>query len=454
MISRGRELVAPLYLLLCIVLGGSAQGVWGNMLLQLVGLAIIGWAALSRVDQPVLPAARQLLLLSFAALVIVILQLVPLPPALWGMSGPRDHLARGFTILNLRQPWMPLSLAPHDTFDAVLKSIPALAMICALVRLKAYRPVWIVVALLIGTFASIMLGALQVSSVDPETSSWYLYADTNYRHAVGFFANANHLATLLLISIPFVAALIPAARGKNIQRASAFTAVAAGIMIVLLVGLFLNGSLAGYALLLPVVAGSGLVVWSAAHRLRAGFVVAIVALFVIGAIALGTGALNNRSLSQEASVSASSRADMLRTTWHASRDFLPFGSGFGTFRGAYQLYEDPAQISSTYVIHAHNDYAELLLEFGVAGIALILLFVGWWVAAVTRVWRSAEAGPFVRAASVASAAVLVHSSVDFPLRTAAVSACFAMCTALLADWRAPQVREASDLRPTRHFTFR
>ena len=99
--------------------------------------------------------------------------------------------------------------------------------------------------------------------------------------------------------------------------------------------------------------------------------------------------------------------------------------------------------------------AELALELGIAGIALMLTFLCWWAVAVWRVWRSAEAGPFIRAASIASAAILAHSVVDFPLRTAAIASTFAMCIALLGDRRgAPPPVDATDLRPTRHFVYR
>jgi O-antigen ligase len=118
----------------------------------------------------------------------------------------------------------------------------------------------------------------------------------------------------------------------------------------------------------------------------------------------------------------------------------------------YRLYESPDQVSSEYVVHAHDDYVELALELGIPGVILILLFLAWWVAAVWAVWRKWQAGPFARAASIASAAVLVHSLVDFPLRTAAISACFAMCLALLMQQRPPQLQESDDLRPTRHVT--
>jgi len=82
------------------------------------------------------------------------------------------------------------------------------------------------------------------------------------------------------------------------------------------------------------------------------------------------------------------------------------------------------------------------------------VFFAWWLIAVWRVWRTAEGGPFARAAAIASGAILVHSVVDFPLRTAAISVCFAMCLALLADSRAAPPKEKRELRRRRHVEFR
>ena len=43
-------------------------------------------------------------------------------------------------------------------------------------------------------------------------SHWYLYQETNFGAAVGFFANANHMASLLVIALPFAATSPPRAR--------------------------------------------------------------------------------------------------------------------------------------------------------------------------------------------------------------------------------------------------
>jgi O-antigen ligase len=454
MLSKARNLVAPAYLLACLILGGSVQGIWQNMVLQLAGLAIIAWAASVGRDEPLAPAASQLLLIAICAIALVALQLIPLPPGIWSHLGPRQSLAAGFRSLGLPVPLEPLSLDPAEGLKSLLRVIPPLAIICVMCRLKAYRPQWLAAALIAGTIAAVALGTLQAASSSAELSPWYPYKQTNPGRAVGFFANVNHMATLLVVTIPFLAAVVAAAKSRSKQRYSATIMIAAGLAVVVVVGLVLNGSLAGYGLTLPVLAASALIFIPQNSRWRS-WVVILAALLVVGSVtALETTPIGGGKIGAHATSSVQSRAEILSTTSRAIGDFMPLGSGLGSFRSIYPLYERLDQVTSTYVVHAHNDYAELVLELGLAGIILILLFLAWWVVAVTRVWRTAEAGPFARAAAIASAAVLIHSLVDFPLRTAAIDACFAMCLALLADSRAAPPKEAAELRRSRHVEFR
>jgi len=452
--SRAREAVAPAFLFLCLMAGGSAQGIWANMVLQLLAITILCWAAVSPGGMDLAPPSRQFFAIVIAALVLIVLQLVPLPASVWSVLGGRRTIAASYEVLGMPTPPLPLSLAPYDSLRALLAVLPPLAMICAILRLRAYRASWLALALLAGTFCGTLLGALQVASGDPENSPWYLFEYSTRGVATGFFANANHMATLLVISLPFLAALIAAERRSSVRRYSAFLAVAAGASLVILVGIVLNRSLAGYLLSLPVVAASALIVMPLRSRLRR-LAILVAGLCLVGALgALESSAIRPNGLSAEAKTSVESREEILKTTLAATHDFLPLGSGVGTFRQVYHLYEDHARVTTTYVIHAHNDYAELALEMGFPGIVLLILFLAWWVGAVWRAWRSVEAGPYARAASIASAAVLVHSLVDFPLRTAAIGVAFAACLALLAERRPPIASSKSDLRPTRHVVLR
>jgi O-antigen ligase len=420
------------------------------MILQLAGLIIIAWAGIAPVEEPLPRAAKDLLLLCIAAIALVGLQAVPLPPAVWAAlwaRGPHERIAEGYQLLGLPMPALPISLAPYASLPTLLSLIPPLAIFCAVVRLNAYRVSWLVAALLAGTIAAIGLGALQVLAAD-SNSPWYFYAQTNVGAAAGFFSNADHMAGLLLIALPFVAAAAAAPKPGNIRGYSALPAGLAGIGMVLVIGLALNGSLAGESLAVPVLAASALIVLPPVSRWRRWLEGLTALSLVLSLAGLASSSMDGTNIGLGSSVQ--SREQILVTTGKAIRDYMPLGTGLGSFAKVYRLYESPDAVTKEYVIHANNDYVELSLELGLPGIILLLLFFVWWVVQGVAVWRKGEGGPWARGASIASAAVLVHSLVGFPLRTAAISACFAMCLALLAARQAPVRQERSDLRPTRH----
>src|SRR3954452_6071038 len=99
--SRARQAVAPVYLFLCLILGGSAQGIFGNMALQLIGVAIIAGAAMAKDEEPTLAPARQLLMIAMLGLAVVAFQLVPLPASFWPQLGGRKAVASGYAVLGL-----------------------------------------------------------------------------------------------------------------------------------------------------------------------------------------------------------------------------------------------------------------------------------------------------------------------------------------------------------------
>lgn len=445
--SLVKSSVAPAYLLACLILGGSAQGIWQNTLLQLAGLGIIAWAAATG-DEPLPKSAQALMLILIAAFVVVVLQLIPLPTSLWA-HGLRMRIAEGYSLLGRPVPSLPLSLTPYASLSTLLAIIPPLAMFCAILRLGAFRASWLAAALLAGAVAGITLGALQV--VAPGAASpWYLYHETNRGVAVGFFANANHMADLLVCGLPFIAALAAGGRSRNIQRYSALLIILAGAALLLVVGIALNGSLAGYTLAVPAIAASILIVAPAQRSVRVPVAIIAGLALVAAVAAMASTSIGSSRIGQEASGSVESRQEILKTTGRAIRDTMPFGSGLGSFVKVYPLYESADHVTPEYVVHAHNDYAELALELGLAGVLLIGVFLAWWMAAARAGWRTGGGGPYARAASIASAVILVHSVVDFPLRTAAISATFAMCLALLINRRPAQRQDPADLRPARH----
>lgn len=440
--------IVPAYLLLCLLLGGaSAAGFWANMALQLLALPLLFWAVTIDRSMPMARPARQIVVVLLLGVALVGLQLVPLPPSLWTALPGRQPVADGFATLGQPLPWLPISLSPHRTIASALWLLPACAVLLGIIRLGSFRASWLAWVLALVTILSVAIGALQI--VGGEGSRWYFYRITNYGVTTGFFSNANHMATLLVATIPFLAALYLSARakGRSAQRTSGLLVILAGTLTVVFVGLAANRSLAGIGLAVPVLAASLLMILSRRRRLPR-WTPFLVALLLAGSVAVAFSApFANNLTGQEARASQESRYTSFTRSLDAAADFLPLGSGIGTFAEIYPTQERPTEITRFYMNHVHSDYIELALETGVPGLLLVLVFLLWWARRAFAIWRAEEADYYARAATIASAAILAHSLVDYPLRTAAIGAVFAMCIALMAEPRARVRQSRRDVDP-------
>lgn len=431
---NSRAIAVPAYLCLCLVLGGATlAGYTANLALQLLALPLLLAAFLSGRPTPLSRSAWLLIILAVAMLALLALHLIPLPPSVWtGLPG-RQEIAAGYDMLGLQLPWLPLSLAPDVALASLIWMLPAVAVLFGILLAGAYKARWLAWAIVLTTLVSIVIAAGQKADA---TSPLYFYQVTNRGFGVGFFANANHQATLMLCAIAFLAALLINASGQSggrRQRAHSGRMLACvGAFLVLAIGLALNGSLAGLGLAIPVAAASLLLAPSVRKRINpwlAGSIVAAVGAASI--IFVFSGPLGN-NLTGEGAESAESRSVSVGVTAKAAVDYLPLGSGLATFPQIYRTYEDPAQVSRTWMNHAHSDYSELFLELGLPGALLVLLFLLWWLWRAVAVWTG-DADVFARAATIASGAIMAHSLVDYPLRTAAIGAIFAACCALMAQ---------------------
>lgn len=432
--------LTPAYVLFCLCLGGaSAAGFWANMVLQLLALPIILWAMMVERDTPMSGPARHLIALMIGVVAVILLQLIPLPPAVWSSLPGRAPIADGFSLLGVDLPWLPLSLAPRQTVASALWLLPAVATLLAILRLGFFKPHWIAWVIVATTMAGVLVGALQVASGDPYSSPWYFYEITNYGFATGFFSNANHMATLLLTTLPFLTALYLKARGRaaSARQISGQFVILVGALTIVCVGIVINSSLAGIGLAVPVLAASLLMIRSSRRPLPK-WAIGVVAMLAAASIYLVFSApFGNNLFGTEAKTSEFSRHTSFSISLDAAADYFPIGSGLGTFVEIYPSYEDPAAVGRTFMNHVHSDFIELLLETGLVGVVLVGVFLLWWLRRAVRIWSAGEADHFARAATVASAAILAHSIVDYPLRTAAISVIFAICLALMAE---PRVR--------------
>lgn len=439
----------PVYLALCLLLGGSTEGIWTNLALQIGAILLIALAMVTREDAPS-RRARQLVALAIAAVALVLLQLVPLPPGLWSVLPGRAFVAHDFALLGEPMPWMPLSLSPVLTIVSGCFLLPPIAVLLWIVRGGALSLRATVAVLVAVGIAGAVLGLRQIASGNPDL---YFYAFSNWGKAPGFFANSAHMAILMLATIPFLAALVidlNDGAGKG-GRGTAVALAGFAVMLVLLALIAINSSGAVLALTAPVLFLS-VALWGGrgvAWLRRLAVPIGVVAL--AGAIALTF--LSGRSQAAN-HTSVDTRAIIWTYSGEAVSQFGLTGSGVGTFSGVYRRFEPVATVDLTYVNHAHNDFLELALETGLPGMILIALFLVWWGRAAWAAWRGPNENAYARAATIASGAILIHEIVEFPLRSPAIAALFALCVGLMAVvGRLPVKRGEGDLWASRHLVI-
>lgn len=429
------------YLVACLLLGGaSAAGAIANALLQVVAIGlIVFW--LWRRDASLPREARVPLALAGALLLLGLITLVPLPASLWTALPFRDEIEGGFRLLGMQPPALPLSLAPPSTIWSLLSLLPPTAMFLMAASLSNEERRQLAVPLLAVASVSIVLGAFQLLG-GPE-SPLRPYVVTSSTSPVGFFANVNHEVTLLLCSLPFMAFLAGRAAGRRSRSkrsGGAILSVALGLFLA--VGVAISGSSAGYGLFIPTALASLLIYRRAVvGKIAWPWTAGMGLVLIIFAVVALRGPLSSEAFEGDLSNEPASRRVLATKTGQAIADSFPAGTGLGTFSTVYRRYENPDRVTRQYANHAHNDYLEFVLELGAAGALLILAFIAWWATALVRVWRSEVPGAgLARAASVAIGVVLLHSIVDYPVRTAAIGAVMALACALLV----PAPRRDSD----------
>ncbi len=440
------------FLVLVLAVGGTPRyGSYGDTVLELASLPIIFIAALHLVRQKPWEIGK---IVAFAIcgaiLLLPLLQLVPLPPVIWTSFPGREFVVDTFAAAGIEAPWMPLSLSPPATLRGFLSLFPPLAMFLAALTLTHQERRLATLIIIAFGIVSVVLGLGQIAG--GPTSSLRIYEVTNTYSAVGFFANRNHYAALLYAVMPITAAwMIHLVQTQGVQK---WTSVALTIVIYssLILGLGIATSRAGIVLAMLAILASLSLAW---HRptqeKRRGaskivFIAGAVGVFAVLQFGLAgiLSRLDNDPLEE-------GRLAIAQVTLRAAASVFPMGSGMGSFVPYYAMFETPREIGVSYVNHAHNDWLELWLEGGVPALLIVGVFLAWLAVSIGRGWKPGESLDWLlaRAASISILLLLLHSLVDYPLRTTALAAFFAFCCALILDLPKETLRRSRRARAER-----
>lgn len=417
-----------------------------SAMLFVVALFVAFRAAWKRQWQPVALAA--------AVMLLTALHLIPLPPSLWASLPGREVIADAFAAIGKSIPWLPLSMAPLATWNALFALLgPFAALLFALALPDRDQPMMLKIILAMGIFSG-FVGLLQI--IGPMNGPFYFYRITNYGTAVGLFANRNHQAIFLATLFPLLAAFAAMADGpKDRIRLQRVLAISTGAFLVplLLVTGSRTGLLLGFVGLLScfwiyrpaAVVRTGTP--DAARRRRLFFLLAGgLALLVLMTLLAARASSFQRLVELDAAQDMRFRA--FPVIWDLVLRYFPLGSGIGSFPEVYNIYEPRALLTSSYLNHAHNDLLETAMIGGFPAILLILVAA---LMAAAATWRLARARLAVdrpvldargraillgRAGMVGLLILAIGSVADYPLRAPSLAVILTIYVAfVVSGWQ-------------------
>jgi exopolysaccharide production protein ExoQ len=416
--------------------GGGSPAPLPELILQLVAataVAIWLWSGAAWRQVP-----RQAWWIAALVTILPVLQLVPLPPGIWQAMPGRELEREALALIGAENGWRTWSLAPDRTLASLLALGPPLAVLAMTAALDRPGRIAVLGVICTAGLLTLLVGALQLSGGPDSALRFY---GPSYQVLLGFQANRNSTADLMLIAIVAAPALVvelarrdsfPLSRGMVVG--TSLVSMALGTL-----GVVLTASRTGIVLL-PLALIAGLAVlrtWlGVSPRWLVGAVLAVSLAIAAAAWLLWDNAALTR-LTSRLDFSGELRPELWRDSLYAARQHFPWGVGMGDFVSAILGGERLEVVRETLPNRAHNDFLELAVEAGAFGLAALGAIAAILGLAARRALRRAATGSAALAifAIAALALLALHSLVDYPLRSMALACLGAACAGLLLKSR-------------------
>lgn len=372
-----------------------------------------------------------------AILAVTILHLVPLPPQLWQSLPGREIIVSIDHATGAGDIWRPLTMSPDEGWNAFYSMMVPLAVLVlglqlAPSQLSRFLPMFIVIGIVSG-----LVGLGQILGGD--YSPLYFYRLANRGLASGIFANRNHGAVYLATMFPMLAVFAAGLPEKG-RHTRTIRLLATGVGALMIPFLLVTGSRGG---LLAGVVGLASVPFlyrpsrSAGEHVSRRRSTMIYTAVGGGALALvGLTAFMSRAVALQRLLNQDNKSEVRFQVWgpilDMAKDYLPWGSGVGSFVKVFQINEPDALLKPTYLNHAHNEILEVLLTLGIPGALLLVAGLAAFAVAAYRAFSNPASNSqalFTRLGAVVTLLIGIGSLGDYPLRTPSM-ACLLMIALL------------------------
>jgi len=389
-----------------------------------------------------------------ALLTLMVLQLIPLPPSIWTQLPGRQIFADIASIAGIEQPWRPLTLSPSKTLNTLFSLVVPIAAMMLYLNLDREYQNRAISAIIILCVISALLAVFQISG--PARGPFYTYRITNFGTGVGLFANRNHQAVTLAASIAMLGWYASSLKPSYPQAALKFYASIATILVFVPL-ILITGSRAGVLLMIPALMMGLFLVFNGAYHAgssstkgsykrsksrppMARWTILAIGIVLIVAMVISS-VLLSRSLALDRLFAGNDveelRVRILPTLFTMIKEYMPYGSGFGSFEHVYKIFEPQELLRQNYLNQAHNDWLQYPLEGGIPALMIAVCAVIWfagrlWTAA--KNWRSTNRAKYRVLMSLGVIMFLLAASIgDYPLRVPSIMTLFAILVCVLND---------------------
>ena len=378
-----------------LVIGAIFTAVWGvgghYPVARFMTLTLLTTAAITvcfsgiSTKERIAPALPLLLLVMLGGLVYGLLQIVPFSGSLFGWTGVQSiqaefgGVASSLSLVTwMSQDWLAMAVIGFASY-----------FLSACLFSDNTSRIMLLVAIAICGASQMFWGIAQLS-IYPDLIFWGVKNPSETSVPFGTFLNRNHAADFIGMSLACMIGLARWRFASDNHRWNSGYGVGSHVraiianpitltiwigVIWLSLGMLLTFSRGGWA--------SGFVAtllvalcWKRTGKSHRGATTIAALLTIVVAFSavqfLGFGdRINSRVDDLEfQKVLSDSRFDHWREALPAAIDYLPFGSGMGTYGYAYLPFNPEPEAG--WFTHAHNQYLEILMEAGLPGILLVL----------------------------------------------------------------------------------
>jgi tetratricopeptide (TPR) repeat protein len=362
-------------------------------------------------------------------LALVALQLIPLPATLLqsvsrNTADLKAQLLSALPSIDLRR--MTLTFYAEPGWRQIGLLLSAATIFVAVMqlgqRIESLKRILVIIASVGGAMAVLALA----QDISGATAYYWIFPTGRGMASSGPFVNHSHFSQFMNLSMGAALALILLHWQRDHSSADREFAARGRLPVIpVLVLMFCCGAAAivisqsrmgAFSMVIATIITAPLV--AAKTRTKGlGFVVILTGLIVFAVVCyVGSNAVFERfAAAGEASVKES-RLQMVRDlAKRAWPKFPVFGTGLGTFGFVFPMFEQSPELS--WAMHADDEYAQLMTENGINGVAMLLLFLGVVAANYFRCIKGglsrSGAGAIALGMGYGLIAILIHSASDY-----------------------------------------